>query len=118
MGYAVRIYELFKGFGEEQARVLAEFVEQVESRKAASSAELKETELKLHKEIELVRKELKETELRLQKEIEQVKKELKETELRLQKEIGETKATLIKWMFAFWTGQIIAIAGLMRLFLK
>ncbi|MGC8720818.1 MAG: DUF1640 domain-containing protein, partial [Thermodesulforhabdaceae bacterium] len=78
MGYAVRIYELFKGFGEEQARVLAEFVEQVESRKAASSAELKETELKLHKEIELVRKELKETELRLQKEIEQVRKELKE----------------------------------------
>ncbi|MGC8718692.1 MAG: DUF1640 domain-containing protein, partial [Thermodesulforhabdaceae bacterium] len=76
-------------------------------------------------EVEQVRKELRETELRLQKEIEsvrleveQVRKELRETELRLQKEIGETKATLIKWMFAFWTGQIIAMAGLLRLFLK
>jgi hypothetical protein len=43
---------------------------------------------------------------------------MKETELRLQKEIGETKASLVKWMFAFWTGQIIAIAGLLKLFLK
>jgi molecular chaperone GrpE (heat shock protein) len=104
MGYAVKIYELFRSIGEEQARILAEFVEYVESKKAATSEELKETELRLQKEI-------KETELRLQKEI-------RETELRLQKEISETKATLIKWMFAFWTGQIIAIAGLLRLFLK
>ncbi len=125
MGYAIRIYEVFRSIGEEQARVLAEFVEHIESKKAATSEELKETELRLQKEIELVRKELKETELRLQKEIEsvrleveQVRKELKETELRLQKEIGGTKATLIKWMFAFWTGQIIAMAGLLRLLLK
>ncbi|MGC8719196.1 MAG: hypothetical protein ACP5TY_04215 [Thermodesulforhabdaceae bacterium] len=111
MGYAIRIYEVFRSIGEEQARILAEFVEHIESKKAATSEELKETELRLQKEI-------KETELRLQKEIELVRKELKETELRLQKEIGETKATLIKWMFAFWTGQIIAIAGLLRLFLK
>jgi DNA-binding Xre family transcriptional regulator len=129
MGYAVKIYELFRSIGEEQARILAEFVEYVESKKAATSEELKETELRLQKEIretelrlqkeiesirlevEQVRKELKETELRLQKEI-------KETELRLRKEISETKATLIKWMFAFWTGQIIAIAGLLRFFLR
>jgi septal ring factor EnvC (AmiA/AmiB activator) len=142
MGYALKIYETFRDLGEDKASVLAEFVEYVESRKSATSEELKETELRLQKEIEQVRKELKETELRLQKEIEQVRleveqvrkelketelklqkeieevrKELKEVELRLQKEIGETKASLIKWMFLFWTGQIIAFAGLLKLML-
>ena len=142
MGYALKIYEAFRDLGEDKASVLAEFVEYVESRKSATSEELKETELRLQKEIEQVRKELKETELKLQKEIEQVRKELKETELRLQKEIeqvrlevegvrkelketelrlqkeiGETKASLIKWMFLFWTGQIIAFAGLLKFML-
>jgi chromosome segregation ATPase len=53
----------------------------------ARGADVRETELRLQKEIEVVRKEIKETELRLQKEIEVVRKEIKETELRLQKEI-------------------------------
>jgi len=57
--------------------------------------ELKETELRLVKEIEAVRGEIKETELRLVKEIEVVRGEIKETELRLVKEIeavrGETE---------------------------
>jgi chromosome segregation ATPase len=131
MGYALRIYQAFKDLGEEKAAVLAEFVEYVESQKAATSEELKETELRLQGEIggvkleiEQVRKELKETELRLQKEIEQVRKELKETELRLQKEIEqvrkeihETKSSLIKWMFFFWTGQLITLATLLKLML-
>ena len=142
MGYALKIYEAFRDLGEDKASVLAEFVEYVESRKSATSEELKETELKLQKEIEQVKKELKETEFRLQKEIEQVRKEVKETELRLQKEIeqvrleveqvrkelketelklqkeiSETKASLIKWMFLFWTGQIIAFAGLLKFML-
>jgi len=125
MGYAVKIYEAFRYLGEDKASILAEFVEYVESRKSATSQELKETELKLTKEIEQVRKELKETELRLQQEIEQVRleveqvrKELKETELKLTKEISETKATIVKWMFLFWTGQLIAVAGLLKLMLK
>jgi SMC interacting uncharacterized protein involved in chromosome segregation len=100
---------------------------------------MKEIELRLQGEIEQVRleveqvrKEMKELELRLQGEIEQVRleieqvrKEMKETELRLQKEIeqvrreiSETKASLVKWMFLFWTGQIIAFAGLLKLMLR
>ena len=113
MGYALRIYQAFKDLGEEKAAVLAEFVEYVESQKAATSEELKETELRLQGEIEgvkleieQVRKELKETELRLQKEIEQVRKE-----------IHETKSSLIKWMFFFWTGQLITLATLLKLML-
>ena len=131
MGYALKIYEAFRDLGEEKASILAEFVEYMESRKAATTQELKETELRLQKgieqvrlEVEEVRKELKETELRLQKGIEEVRKELKETELRLQKEIeqvrkeiSETKASLIKWMYLFWTGQLIGVAGLLKLML-
>jgi len=58
--------------------------------------ELKETELRLIKEIEAVRGEIKETELRLIKEIEAVRGELKETELRLVKEIESVRAEIEK----------------------
>ena len=143
MGYALKIYEAFREHGEEKARILAEAFEELEKRypqilDMATKKDLTETELKLTKEIEeirleveQVRKEMKELELRLQGEIEQVRKEMKEIELRLQKEIeqvrleveqvkreiSETKASLVKWMFLFWTGQIIAFAGLLKLML-
>ena len=168
MGYALKIYEAFREYGEEKARILAEAFEELEKRypqilDMATKKDLTETELKLTKEIEQVRKEMKEMELRLQGEIEQVRleveevrleveqvrkemkelelrlqgeiervrKEMKEVELRLQKEIeqvrleveqvrreiSETKASLVKWMFLFWTGQIIAFAGLLKLML-
>ena len=154
MGYALKIYEAFREYGEEKARILAEAFEELEKRypqilDMATKKDLTETELKLTKEIEQVRKEMKEMELRLQGEIEQVRKEMKEIELRLQgeieqvrleveqvrkemkelelrlqkeieqvrREISETKASLVKWMFLFWTGQIIAFAGLLKLML-
>uniref|UniRef100_UPI000731F517 hypothetical protein n=1 Tax=Thiohalocapsa sp. ML1 TaxID=1431688 RepID=UPI000731F517 len=81
----------------------------------ARGADVRETELRLQKEIEVVRKEIevvrkeievvrkeiKETELRLQKEIEVVRREIevvrreiKETELRLQKEIAQVRVDL------------------------
>ncbi|MBK1633605.1 hypothetical protein CKO31_23240 [Thiohalocapsa halophila] len=60
----------------------------------ARAADVRESELRLQKEIEVVRKEIevvrkemKESELRLQGEIESVRKEIKEVELRLQGEI-------------------------------
>ena len=58
--------------------------------------EIKEVELTLQKEIEGVRKEIKEVELTLQKEIEGVRKEIKEVELTLRKEIKEVELTLRK----------------------
>jgi chromosome segregation ATPase len=87
--------------------------------------EIKETELRLQKEIEVVRKEIKETELRLQKEIEVVRREIKETELRLQKEIAQVrvdlKSTEVNLRTAMhrqtvWIiGAIGAVTGLVRL---
>ncbi len=86
-----------------RARVIAEAFEMLESRyphlpDLATRQNLSETELKLLKEIELVRAELKETELRLAKEIEQVRAELKleveqlRSELKL--EIEQVRADL------------------------
>jgi len=147
MGYALKIYEAFQDLGKEKASILAEFVEYIESQKAATSGELRETELRLQKEIEgvrleveHVRKELRETELRLRKEIEGVKlglqKEIEGVKLGLQKEIEQVrlevekvraelsekiekvKADLVKWMFLFWTGQVIALIGILKWFFK
>jgi len=56
-----------RDLGEDKASILAEFVEYVESRKSATSEELKKTGLRLQRETEQVRKELKEIELRFQK---------------------------------------------------
>jgi hypothetical protein len=36
----------------------------------------------------------------------------------LAREIGNTKAELIKWMFIFWVGQVIATFGFILLFMN
>lgn len=55
---------------------------------------------------------LRETELRLQKEIELIRAELRETELRLQKEITQAKVDLLKWLVPLMFAQVAAIAAL------
>lgn len=36
----------------------------------------------------------------------------------VKKEISESKNELIKWMFAFWFGQVAVISGILMYFLK
>jgi predicted RNase H-like nuclease (RuvC/YqgF family) len=96
MGYALKLYEAFREYGEEKAKLLAEAFEEVEKRypqlkEMVSRTDLSETELRLIKEIEQTRKEIKEVELKLSKEIEQTRKEMKEIELKLSKEIEQTR---------------------------
>lgn len=55
---------------------------------------MRESELRLQKEIEVVRKETRESELRLQAEIAAVRKEIKEGELRLQKDIDQVRVDI------------------------
>jgi SMC interacting uncharacterized protein involved in chromosome segregation len=110
MGYALKIYEAFREYGEEKARILAEAFEELEKRypqilDMATKKDLTETELKLTKEIEEVRLE-----------VEQVRKEIKEMELRLQGEIGKVrlevekvKSSTIKWVVALISGQTLVI---------
>jgi hypothetical protein len=90
---------------------LAEFVDKVEeainNNQVATRQDLHVQELKLVKEIELIRAEIKEVELKLTKEIEQVRAdltkeieqvraEMKETELKLTKEIQQVELKLTK----------------------
>ncbi|MEA3640418.1 MAG: hypothetical protein VBE63_10785 [Lamprobacter sp.] len=108
MGVAVKLYEQLAEAVDDQTRIrlLAEAIGQLEERWPTADEiprrhDLRETELRLQKEIETVRKEIeivrgenKDMELRLQreiegvrKEIEIVRKEIKDLDLRLQKEI-------------------------------
>ena len=130
MGYALKLYEAFREYGEEKAKLLAEAFEEVEKRypqlkEMVSRTDLSETELRLIKEIEQTRKEIKEVELKLSKEIksielklskeiEQIRKEMKELELKFTKEMRLLEFKLLRWMFIFWCGQIAAVFSLLK----
>ena len=99
---------------EARARIIAEAFEALEERyphlsETATRSNLRETELRLIKEIEQVRTEIeqvraeaKETELRLVKEIEQVRADLKV-------EIAHSHTSWLKWSFLFWLSQFTAL---------
>jgi hypothetical protein len=125
-----------------RARLIAEAFERLEERyphlaDLATKGHLRETELRLQKEIELVRADL-ETKVELvraglETKIEQVRADLRATELRLQKEIQEvraelkldiervrgevvrTKIDLLKWIVPLMFAQVAAIAALVKL---
>jgi hypothetical protein len=99
---------------EARARLIAQAFSLLEARYPhlddfVTTRELSTSELKLIKEIKLVRAEtekvrgeLKETELRLIKEIESVRAELKV-------DIARSHAGLLKWSFLFWASQLGAL---------
>jgi len=37
---------------------------------------------------------------------------------RFERRLAETKTDLIRWMFIFWTGQVIVMIGLLSFFYK
>ncbi|MCL6582957.1 MAG: CCDC90 family protein [bacterium] len=110
---SIEIMELFdifaESFGKEKAQAAVKDIEALISehrQESATKENLKETELKLTKEIELIRKEIetlrKETEaLRgeteaLRGKTEVIRGEIKDTELKLTKEIEEAELKLTK----------------------
>ena len=151
MSSVVALYQALSDAPDDQtrARLIAEAFESLEDRfprlpDMATQGHVRESELRLQKEIELVRAELHESELRLRKEIEQVRAELHESELRLQKEIelvradskadieqvradlslqieqlrgdvARMKIDLLKWLVPLMFGQVLAIAALVKL---
>ena len=111
MTSSVALYEALTSATDDRARarVIAEAFERLEERypqlpDLATQAHLRETELRLQKEIEQVRAELRETELRLQKEIEGVRRE-----------IVQVKVDLLKWLVPLMFAQVAAIAALVKL---
>ena len=133
MSSAIALYEALASAPDDKtrAKLVAEAFERLEERyphlpDLATQGHVRESELRLQKEIEQVRAELREAELRLQKEIAQVRAELREAELRLTKEIellrGELKADverikadLLKWVVPLMLAQTAAIATLVKL---
>ena len=129
MTSSVALYEALTSAPDDRtrARVIAEAFERLEERyphlpDLATQGHVRESELRLQKEIEQVRAELRESELRLQKEIEQVRAELRESELRLQKEIEQVRAEIarakvdmLKWIVPLMVGQVVVIAALVKL---
>ncbi len=91
MSVALRLYEQLTEAGEDKtrAKAIAEAFEQLEERyphlrEIATGGQVRESELRLQREIEQVRLEIKEVEGKLGKEIEQVRLEIKEVEVKLQ----------------------------------
>ena len=132
---------------EEKSELIAEFIKGIneeypELKYHATKSDVKESELKLTKEIENTRKEIKELDLKLTKEIEDTRKEIKELDLKLTKdikeieakltkdientrkeikeldlkltkEIKESKFSMLRWQFIFWVTQIGAIIAIL-----
>ena len=126
MGSVVELYEALASAQDERARarVIAEAFERLEERyphlpDLATQGHVRESELRLQKEIELVRSELKETELRLQKEIVQVRADLTIQIEQLRGEvrtaIERSRNSLLMWLIPLMFAQVGAIAALIKL---
>jgi len=101
MGLALKLYEQLTEAPDDRTRfrLIADAIGELEEGwprpgEIARGGDVRESELRLQKEIEIVRKEIKEAELRLQKEIEDVRGEIRGVELRLQKEIEDVRGEI------------------------
>ena len=123
MGYALKLYEAFREYGEDKARLIAEAFDELEKRypqirEITTRTDLSETELKLTKEIENTRKEIKALEIKLTKDIKELELKLTKEIQDTRKEIKEVETRLVRWMFMFWTGQVIALIGILKWIIK
>ena len=97
----LELYEKLKPkLGEEETRILLEFVEASVERKAATKEDLQRTEMALREDLHRVEQALRE-EIR-----------------RLDLKIEATKADLIKWTFGFWVGNVAVLSGIMFALLR
>ena len=126
MGTVVELYEALASAPDDRARarLIAEAFERLDERyphlaDLATRQHLRETELRLVKEIEQLRGEVK-------TDIEQLRGEIREVELRLQKEIVQVRAdltlqiersrnTLLMWLIPLMFAQVGATAALIKL---
>jgi preprotein translocase subunit SecE len=72
----------------------------------ARSGDVRDSELRLQRDIDVVRKEIKEVELSLKKEIEVVRKEIKDVELRMRTAMHQQTIWVI--------GAVGAVVGLVK----
>jgi hypothetical protein len=112
MGVALKVYEQLTEAKDdrERAKIIADAFEALEARypaDVATQGHVRESELRLQKEIQQVRLEIKEVEGRLQKEMESVRLEIREVEVRVVRVLHRQ---------TFWViGAVGAIVALLRL---
>jgi len=112
MPTVLELYEKLKPkLGEEETRILLEFVEASVERKAATKEDLQRTEL-------VLREELRRVDQALREELHNVDQALREEIRRLDQKIEATKADLIKWTFGFWVGNVAVLSGIMFALLR
>ena len=126
MGTALHVYEQLTEAGENtvRARILAEAFETLEERypsldSLATRTQLSEAELRLHKEIEKIRRETEGIRMEIKELDARISKEIKELELRIVNSMGQFKVETLKWvagMMLLQTGVMIGvIVGGLRL---
>jgi hypothetical protein len=121
MSAALRLYEQLTEAKDDKtrARLIAEAFDKLEARfpqlaDLATQGHVRESELRIQKEIEVVRKEIEV----VRKEIEVVRREIKEIEARLHTEIKSLEVRLTQAIHrqTLWlVGAVGAIVGLIRL---
>jgi len=118
MPYSYQFYEAFKPFGENIARLMAEYIEELEKRKAVTSEEHQASILKLTLEMEKHKTELRVEMERIRadliKEIEKLRTDTTKEIEKLRAEIYKFKVDLIKWLVALFISQLAAILGLFK----
>lgn len=79
-------------------------------------------ERRLSEEIGVVNQNIAETRAELERNISETRAELEQritrVEARLQTQLADTKAELIRWMFIFWAGQLVAMVGILFAFFR
>ncbi|MCG5495951.1 CCDC90 family protein [Ectothiorhodospira variabilis] len=117
MTSVIELYEQLSSAPDDKtrARLIAEAFEQMEQRYSevtdlATGAALRETELRLQKEIEQLRGEVKKDIEKLrgdvQKDIEKLRGEVKKDVAEVRGDIAQSKIETIKWTVA-WTGGLL-----------
>lgn len=128
MSIALKLYEQLTDVGEDKtrARLIADAFESLEERDpapndAATQGALRETELRLLREIKEVELKIAQTEARLTKDIREVEarlaKDIREVDVRLTKEIKDVEVRLVNAIHrqTLWTvGSIGAIIAFIR----
>lgn len=115
MSAALQLYEQLTEAPDDKtrARLIAEAFDVLEARfpqigDLATQGHLRESELRLQKEIEQIRAELK-------LDIAQLRAELKLDIAQLRAEVERTKTDLLKWIVPLMFAQVAAIAALVKL---
>ena len=123
MPTVLELYEKLKPkLGEEETRVLLEFVEASVERKAATKEDVQRTESALRGDLQrtetALKEDLRRTETALKEDLQQTETALRNEIHRLDLKIEAVKADLIKWAFGFWIGNVAVLSGIMFALLR